>query len=174
MKGGKLPISSRQLREFWDKYKLILLVLVAGILLMAIPMGGGKEEKKTSQPSASTETFNLKASEEKFARALSQIDGAGEVTVVLTVKTGSRQVLAENNEFSEKDNGMEESSSPVVLSKGSGVQEAVPLQEIYPQFQGALIVCTGGDDPQVKLKLVEAATALTGLGADKISICKGK
>lgn len=170
MKGLKMPIPI--LREFWVKYKLVLVVLAAGVLLMALPMGGGGEPVR--QTTAQAEVFDLNATEEKFARALSQIEGAGEVTVILTVKTGSRQVLAESSEVSQTDKGVEESSSPVILSKGSGVQEAFALQEIYPQFQGALIVCAGGDDPQVKLKLVEAATALTGLGADKISICKGK
>lgn len=170
MKGLKMPIPN--LREFWVKYKLVLVVLAAGVLLMALPMGGGGEPVR--QTTAQAEVFDLNATEEKFARALSQIEGAGEVTVILTVKTGSRQVLAESSEVSQTDKGVEESSSPVILSKGSGVQEAFALQEIYPQFQGALIVCAGGDDPQVKLKLVEAATALTGLGADKISICKGK
>ena len=37
----------------------------------------------------------------------------------------------------------------------------------------ALVVCPGGNDPAVKLQISEAVAALTGLGADKISICKG-
>ena len=61
-----------------------------------------------------------------------------------------------------------------MVSAGSGREEAVALQQVYPQFQGALVVCTGGDDPAVQLKLVEAVSALTGLGSDKISICKGR
>ena len=84
-------------------------------------------------------------------------------------------MLAEDSEYVEKENGIEESTSTVILSRGSGVQETVKLQEIYPQFQGALIICSGGDDPTVRLKLMEATSALTGLGADKISICsRGK
>ena len=37
-----------------------------------------------------------------------------------------------------------------------------------------MIVCAGGDDPTVRLQLTEAMSALTGLGADKISISQGK
>ena len=62
----------------------------------------------------------------------------------------------------------------VVVSAGSGTQETVLVQQVYPRFQGALVVATGGGDPEVRLKLTEAVAALTGLGADKISICKGK
>ena len=62
----------------------------------------------------------------------------------------------------------------VVISAGSGVEGTVTLQQLSPQFQGALVVCSGGGEPTVQLRLVEAVSALTGLGADKISVCKGK
>ena len=55
----------------------------------------------------------------------------------------------------------------------SGLQETVTVQERGPGYQGALLVCAGGDDPQVRLRLTQAVSALTGLGADKIAISKG-
>ena len=106
--------------------------------------------------------------EDRLSEALSKIDGAGEVTVVLTVRDGPRQVLAQD---SREEQGETET---VVISRGSSTQETVTVQELYPSYQGALLVCPGGDDPTVCLKLTEATSALTGLGADKISISKGK
>jgi stage III sporulation protein AG len=158
-----------------ERYKWVLLVIVVGLVLLALPSGAptqlSQEHSRNQGPSA----FDLAALEEKFSKALSEISGAGEVTVVLSVKTGTQQILAEDSEYAEKDQEVEESTKTVVLSKGSGVQEAVTLQEIYPQFQGAVIICSGGDNPTVRLKLTEACSALTGLGADKISICsRGK
>ena len=38
----------------------------------------------------------------------------------------------------------------MVLARGSGTQETVTVQELYPGYQGALLVCAGGDDPQVR------------------------
>ena len=49
----------------------------------------------------------------------------------------------------------------------------VSLQTVAPQFRGALVVCPGGGDAQIRLKLIEAVSALTGLGADRISVCQG-
>ena len=46
------------------------------------------------------------------------------------------------------------------------------LHETYPQFRGALVVCQGGGDPAVRLAVIEAVSALTGLGSDKISVVK--
>ena len=63
------------------------------------------------------------------------------------------------------------SSSTVTLGRGSGSQEVVPLQTLAPQFQGALVVCPGGEDPEVCLQIIQAVSALTGLGSDRISVC---
>lgn len=158
------------------KYKFILIVIAAGLLLLALPSFSGSEE--TDAPSASAvsgeEDFSVSALEEKLSSVLSEVEGAGNVTVVLTVKSGTRRVLAQDEESTETESEEELSSSTVVVSTGSGTQEAVLVQQIYPTFQGALVVCPGADDPAVKLALTRAVSALTGLGADKISVCKGK
>lgn len=159
--------------ELFQKYKYVLLVIAAGIMLLLLPLGreenpasGGTE----SQNENSEETFQVEEMERRLEEALSRVDGAGEVTVVLTVKSGARQILAQDSSRS----GEESSTSTVVISTGSGTEDAVVLQQVYPQYQGALVVCPGGGDPAVCLKLVDAVSALTGLGADKISICKSK
>ena len=112
--------------------------------------------------------------ERRMEAALSRVEGAGEVSVVLTLRSGTRQVLAQDISSARAGEEETEERTTVVVSAGSGREEAVALQQIYPQFQGALVVCAGGDDPAVQLKLVEAVSALTGLGSDKISICKGR
>ncbi len=158
-----------------ERYKWILVVIVVGFLLLCLPDGSKKAQSEDAQPVQTGSGFDLNQLEKKFGKALSEISGAGEVTVVLSVKTGTRQLLAEDSSYTEEKDGVKEQSSTVVLSKGSGVEDAIRLQEIYPQFQGALVVSDGGTDPAIRLKLTEATAALTGLGADKISICnRGK
>ena len=165
MKSGGSGFGARW-KELWQQYKYILLVVLAGVVLLLIPTGGtDSREDAPRQPDSS---FDLEAMERKLERALSRISGAGEVTVVLTLKEGSRQILAQDTQVSEK----ERRSQNVVLSSGSGAEEAVCLQSIYPKYQGALVVCTGGGDAWVKLELMEAVRALTGLSAEKISVCK--
>ena len=90
--------------------------------------------------------------------------------VVLTLDSSSRQVLAQDVER-EADGGG--SSTVVTVGSGAGNQEVVALQTVAPQFRGALVVCPGGGQAQTKLRLLEAVSALTGLSADRISICEG-
>ena len=163
-----------QLRERWKgalkRYQYVLLVMAAGVLLMMLPMGpsGGSEEAQG--PPEGEGQFDLELFEEKLSQVLSDIQGAGKTRVVLTLKSGSRQVLAQDTQS--RGEG-ERSVSTVTLGRGSGSQEVVPLQTVAPQFRGALEVCAGGDDPGVRLQVIRAVSALTGLGSDCITVCQG-
>lgn len=163
----------KKLRALFDKYKFVFLVILVGVVLLLLPAfggGGEKEKTPTAASAAASEEFSVEAMEHKLEEALSQVDGAGNATVVLTVRAGPRQVLAQDGKQSDK----ESTSSTVVVSKGSGTEDAVVLQQIYPQYQGALVVCPGGGEAAVRLKIIDAVSALTGLGSDKISVCKSK
>lgn len=164
---------------FIDRYKYVGLVLLAGLILLLWP--GGKEKTASEAPPPAPvenkeEDFSVAALEEKLAQTLSKIQGAGEVSVMLTVQGGSRRVLAQDSkEAREADGSYERQSETVVVSGGTGNGEGpVLLQQLYPRFQGAVVVSEGGGDASVRLKLMEAVSALTGLGTDKIAICKGK
>ena len=175
MKWGELPWGKwlARGRQAAGRYKFVLLVFALGLVLLLLPDGGGEKPA----PAAGMETgtaFDLEETEAELAEALSRIEGAGEVSVVLTLRSGSRQILAQDTQTDQRESSIQTSQTTVVISQGSGVEQPVMLQEIYPTFQGALIICEGGDQPSVQLKLTEAVSALTGLTSDKISICKGK
>jgi stage III sporulation protein AG len=153
-----------------SRHRLVWGVLFLGIFLLLLPIGSREEEGEiTPESSAQAASFDLDATENRLAAALSKIDGAGEVTVVLTLQDGPRILLAQDAQQKED----QETTETVILSKGSGTQDTVTVQELYPKYQGALVVCPGGDDPGVRLGLTQAVSALTGLGADKIVIRKG-
>lgn len=164
--------------KLFGKYKYVLLILLAGVVLLLWPAGGEPPVPETTEKAAAAavEDFSVSALEEKLSRTLSKVQGAGDVTVMLTVQGGSRRVLAQDEKISRQaDGGSETQSTTVVVSGGSAKgDDPVLIQQLYPKFQGALVVCSGGENAGVRLKLMEAVSALTGLGADKISICKGK
>ena len=155
-----------------NQYKYVLLVIAAGILLLLWPTGDGRREPDGGAQAEAREDFDLEALEEKLSRTLSQVEGAGQVTVTLTVKRGMEQVLASDRTTTVNERGSSVEEETVLRSTGSG-EEALLITRRYPVFQGALVVCEGGDDPAVRLTMTQAVSALTGLGADKITVCKG-
>lgn len=160
-----------QLWKLLDKYKYVLLALAAGVALLLWP-AGGEEKLAPSAPDAVSEEFDLAALEEKLSRTLSQVEGAGKVTVTLTLKSGMEQVPVTDRTTAsgERENRTEEKT--VVVGTGSD-QEAVVRLRRYPVFQGALVVCEGADQAEVRLAMTQAVSALTGLGTDRVTICKG-
>ena len=148
--------------EFLEKYKFALIILVIGLVLLSLPTS-----KKTEEKAIITKTEQLPEDqlEEKLQRVLQQIDGAGRVEVVLTVKESQQKVLASDETETE--------SKTVTVQSGDGT-ETVTVKSLYPVYRGALVVCDGADDPQVKLDIVSSVSALTGLGTDKITVVKMK
>ena len=83
----------KQAAAVLGRYRYALIVAAAGAALLLLPpLWGGAEEPAPAQ--AGAEQGPEAGLEERLERALSRIDGAGEVEVVLTVKGGPRQVLA--------------------------------------------------------------------------------
>ena len=155
-----------------DKYKYVLIVIAAGIILLLWPAGERERSAGTGGSADVRESFDLDALEKKLSRTLSMVEGAGEVTVTLTVKSGMEQVLASDRTTSVSERGSSVEEETVLINTGSG-QDTVLLTQKYPTFQGALVVCEGGDEAEIRLLLTLAVSALTGLGADRITVCKG-
>ena len=130
---------AEQLWKLLEKYKYVLVILAVGLVLLLWPTGE-KEKPEESAARSAPEEFDLAALEEKLSQILSQVEGAGNVTVALTVKSGMEQVPVTDRSTSvtERGNSLEEKA--VVINTGSG-QEAVVRVQRYPQFQGAVVVC---------------------------------
>ena len=169
----KLPQMEKVL-GFLKQYKYVLIVAAAGLLLLLWPTGGDGRQPAAQQTglTGAEEDFSVEALEERLAQALSRIDGAGEVSVILTVDSGMERVLATDRSQEQRDGELSIQEETVVISTDAG-EEAVLVKQRYPTFQGALVVCPGGDDAAVRLVLTQAVSALTGLGTDRITVCKG-
>lgn len=162
--------------EVWkllDRYKYVLLAIALGVILLLWP-SGEREEPIPGGGMAAAESFDLAALEEKLAQTLSRVEGAGKVTVTLTLKNEMEQVLASNRSTSVTERGSSVEEETVLVSSGSGQgQTAVRLTQRWPTFQGALVVCEGGDDAEIRLLMTQAVSSLTGIGSDRITVCKG-
>ena len=149
---------------FWKKYRLVLLVLLAGLCLMMIPEQ--KEEPVTTEASQISQV----SMEESLAEILSKIKGAGKVEVLLTEYRGKETIYQTDSQQS-TDSLRQET---VILAGSDREEEGLVRQVNPPVYMGALIVCQGGDQPAVKLSIVEAVMDITGLSSNQITVLKMK
>ena len=167
---GKIDFA--KLQRVLGKYKFVALILCLGVVLMLLPTGSGGQKGQTAVQTQTEErgqSFDLEDLERRMESALSEINGVGEVTVVLTLRSSGEEVLAQDT-----SEGNSSDRETVIVSTGSGTEEPVSVKTIYPEFQGALVVCQGADNASVKLEVLKAVSAITGLSSDQISICQRK
>lgn len=162
------------------KYKHALLVVFLGMILLLLPTGKSVKEDPTTDESFDPELLSSYGQqvEERMEAVLSQIDGVGQVRVILTMKqSGTNHYLYDSVISKEQDGDRiseSEERNTVLFSQGSSYDEATITTIDYPLFQGALIVCEGGGKPEIQLLLTQAVSALTNLRSDKITVVKMK
>ncbi len=146
-------------------------------------------EERTAEEtgeSLSSEDY-VDALEEKLENLISNIDGAGDVKVMITVKsTSTKEVLTEDSvsekELNEKDSngGSRESyevskDEKVILSEeGSSLKSPFVVSEANPKVEGVAVIVQGGDSPIVKEKITGIIKALFGIEINKIAVGKMK
>ena len=103
---------------------------------------------------------------------LSKISGVGRVDVMLTLHSGAELVLAQDASLRYSGSAQSPDSYERSTDTVTGSDGVVVTQERYPQYRGDLVVCDGGGSDAVRLQVVSAVTALTGLGADRIAVVR--
>lgn len=160
---------TEKLMEWVRKYRFVVLVLLVGIGLMLIPFNSKEKAAVTPQATAPTQPDISR----ELSQILSQIEGAGEVHVMLTVRTGTSTVYQTDDSTTNGENGSTRQNT-VVITDENRTQMGLVQHIVYPEYRGAIIVCQGGDNMQVRLNIMEAVARITGLGMDRISVLKMK
>lgn len=152
--------------DYVKKYRYVLLVLLAGIFLMALP--STSETTKTVEESRdiSDEKNDLQHDLEEI---LSQIDGAGKVRVLLTQSKGELTLYQTDEDISDTQDSHDIRRETVILSQSGLIKQVNP-----PVYQGAIVICQGGNNAAVRLAVVEAVSNATGLTTDHITVLKMK
>ncbi len=157
------------------KYKYAVLVLLLGVALMLLPFGKKEEAPEAEvQEDTLTDEAYAQTLEQRLEDMLCQVSGAGQVRVMLTLQTGSRTEYQTDTQISDSETQSQEERKTVILSEGSAYDKAAVSAVQYPRFQGALILCQGADQSTVRLSLVNAVAALTGLSSGQITVIKMK
>ena len=159
----------QELRTALKKYRLAVMVLLAGIGLMLLPTGQKTAESPAVLPVEPE--ISLQASLEAI---LGQIEGAGRVQVLLTEKSGAETVYQMNEDRAAGDDREDTRREAVLISDGSREKTGLVRKVNRPTYQGAVVVCQGADSAAVRLAIAQAVKSATGLTADCISVLKMK
>jgi len=162
--------------------KILSLVFI-GLVAILLYFGFNDEEKKTEK------TYSVNTSgylttleycaelENKLTAILSNIDGAGQVSVMVSVDGSPEIVYATEDDRKETSNSSgtsssSNSSSPIIVEVG-GSSSALILTESLPAVKGVIVVSSGAGNVAVRLNLLNAVSTLLDISVDKVSVLKG-
>ncbi len=135
---------------------MIIGVIILGILFMTAFTDTGKKEEDQK---------NVDVQEQRLEKILSDIEGAGEVGVMITYEdTGEKDIAYEKrkNDTSYDEKAVMADGAPLVI------------KETGPAVKGVIVTADGANDIKVKKALTEAVSAVLGVEPHKICIYKRK
>lgn len=187
-------------KKWFQKNKLIVLFL-AGILLLVIAIPTGDRKKATTSKSTQkeqtvslpqTEEDSIRRWEEEYRKTLesrlkdilSQMEGMGEVEVMITLKSSQERIVEKDDSIQRKNTSEEdgtggkrvisqsESTRTTVYDGEKKSGEPFVVKTVYPSVEGVLVVAQGADSGKMNTNITEIAKALFGVEAHKIKVVK--
>lgn len=155
-----------------DKKSFFTVVVgIAGmvlILLSELPLFS--EEMKKSEDGANT--YINHSLEEQTEKLVSEISGAGKVSVMLTYESSEEKVWAKDKDTRRKPGEESDESEKHIIIDAADGETGLAVKVVYPRVRGVAVVCTGGDDPIVRGEIKALLSALFDIGSNRISIAR--
>lgn len=147
--------------------RIIFIIFIIGVVLVLT----AQNHKDTGGESAYTPTsaVSVRDEEERLAEMLTQIEGAGRVSVMITYESGTEKSLAYETRTSSREESGERSEDRKAVTSGG---EPMVVKEVYPQVKGVIVAADGADSASVKTAIREAVTASLGVSAHRVCIFK--
>ena len=172
-----------RLKEFAasDKGRKIMIAAALGLMLLlllsSVSCGGKSASETNAQTTARGEDISAmeKDLEHRLERLLSEIDGVGSVSVMVTVDTSSRviydrNVKTEGSQQSGSDNYSEnfEKQTEVVLAGSS--KDPLQIGTVQPVVRGAAVVCSGAADPVIRERVANTVAKALNIGISRVYV----
>lgn len=156
----------------------IILIIGVAILLFTSSFFGRDGAKTAKEDTVQVSSAVGKELQTELADILSQIAGAGEVSVMITYEgTGEKYYAADvtsestnSSDVAGQETSREQESAKQSTKLITPSNEPVLTKENYPKVQGVIVVCDGARDAQVRQDITSAVRAALDVADHKISV----
>lgn len=167
-----------KLKEIYNKYmntKGLVIILIIGVGLLVIPgLGSGSKKDKSQNGFKELQAIKISTYEEetekRLAKMLSTINGAKDVSVMITFSDTGKYVYSLDEESEQGKESRKDSSKPALKNDAGGGQSALLVKAELPQISGVLVTAVGADDSTVAENLTSAVKAVLDVKANRVRI----
>ncbi len=166
-----------RIREKKLPKKSVALIIGAVIILGALAFGElSSGEVTTDEDGVITACEYVKSTEKSLEKLLSDINGAGDVRVMLTVESCYENVYAKSydskGQQTEKGAENELSEEYVIVKKGSNNEECLVIKVYEPTVKGVAVIAEGAGNIKVKTAITDTVCALFDISTAQVSVEK--
>ncbi len=111
--------------------------------------------------------------ESRLENIISSIDGVGECEIMITLENSSESVYATDNEKKSDSESTDTKDQYVIYDSQDG-EKPVLIKENFPIVQGVSVVCGGGDNIEIKERIINTVTSLFNISTNRVSVSKIK
>ncbi len=156
-------LGAKQLVGYLKEKRSLWLIAAAFVIGIALMLFSPTEDvKSTSITDDASEIFAL---ETRLKQLCEHVKGVSDVSVMITPESYGEQQYAADVQTRSDGAISEERAEFVTVSQG-----LVPTAKLSPKIRGIAVVCKGGGDASIKLKLTSLITALFDVSAAAVSI----
>lgn len=168
-----------KIKDFFGKMQskkamFVLLLGCVGMLLVGLSELIPAEKESAKNVSNKNEpdiSEREEALEERLEIMLSEIEGAGKTSVMLTFDSSKEYFYAENSSEDRKDSENSKESELVIINGENG-EEPIVIKTAEADIRGVLVICEGGGNALVREKIIEALCALLDIPSNRVSVAK--
>lgn len=147
------------------KYQTIVFIVILSLIAIFVFLTFNRDEKTTSE----SNNDYVAVLETKLSDVLGKIDGAGKVSVMITVESGMETVLATKTNITEYDGKKVTEETPIIVNG-----KTVILRENYPRIVGVLVIAEGAGDLTVMRKIQQATLSVLDVSLKQVEILSMK
>ena len=165
-------MTSKKSKDIYRALKPIIpiVAVIIGIFLLIVPQ---LPRKKSATDNKTRLERYVESTESRLESTLSKIEGAGKTKVFITVSDTFETVYASNASIDEGASGKSTEKQLAYPKSGSGSGDPVVVKELVPDIKGVLIVCEGGNRPDVRVEITSSASTALGISTNKIYVTGG-
>ena len=156
---------------------IAIFIVILAIIYISSTTSGSSRSSGDVEFNLDSYTRNL---ENKLCSVLGEINGAGKVSVMITLDGGiSYEYATESEEVTTSSsitsgtNTKKTVNESVVIVSQNGKSTPLIVREIYPEVSGVVIVCSGASNVAVKLNIISAVSTLLGVNENQIQVLVG-
>lgn len=160
-----------------DKKTIIIIFIgVFGIVLLLISNFSTSDNIDSNSSTVDEVSVNHitineieKMLEERLAKAVTSVNGAGNAHIMVSLGSTGEYVYAENKQF-DADESSSSSDTQIVVFEENDNEHGLVISIKSPEILGVAVICEGGESSVIKAEITRMITSLFGIGADRVYV----